>query len=711
QSVIFSSGGGRISNYFKNLSGPRDSGANHCLAMICARNWTLVCMCLMALAIQLDALTSHLSGSDNNGNGRGQGLVNDFRTFEDERDAGTTFSDARSLIDAQDAGSAPIGVIELNGKENESTTTSVAGSINGVCRRQINGFYNLAQRSSAITTGSVRSVGLRFAQDFRDLCTDVALRKFRTTDGNCNHPKNWGTSFKPVTRLLPADYSDGSGSPRKTSVSGSPLPSPRAVSRYVHPARTDLLARTIMIMQWGQWLDHDVTGFPVASELDRSIKCCGPNGTLPALNTDPNCFPITLPKDEDNFLGKCMEFVRSIPATDNNGCALQPREQVNSITSFIDASQVYGSTEETAAKVRNRKGFLLKTKNGDFLPENVKGGCIVRPGSSDYCFLAGDFRVNEHPALAAMHTIWLRLHNKIASNLKTLRPADSDDDVFQLTRKIVGALQQVITYNEWLPIILGKQASELKLVSRAGRTRRQAGVDPRILNEFSTAAMRFGHSLIPDVFPIGDRRVPLRQLFSRPAEVIDNFDKVVAGIAGVGTPGNRNAQKIDRNFVTEITNHLFEPQSGPAGRGLDLVALNIQRARDHGIPPYKAYRAFCGLRPLTGFNDVEALGPNVAQLARAYSSVDDIDLFTGLVHEPPVHGSNALVGPTLSCILGTQFYNLKFGDRFFFDTDEQVIAFTNDQLASLRNTTLAKVICATTKIPELPNNVFSFPTK
>nr|KAI8739523.1 peroxidasin-like; partial [Biomphalaria glabrata] len=575
----------------------------------------------------------------------------------------------------------------------------------GTCKVQLGGFYNIAQRQSAISTGSVKSVGFQFKQDFRELCTDVALKKYRTVDGNCNHPKNWGTSLTPVARILPPAYDDNVGSPRTLGKDNIPLPNPRTISSYVHPSTSDPETRTIMIMQWGQWLDHDVTGFPVVTEANGAIKCCGPNGTKPIGAVNQNCFAILLPCHEVNFAGSCMEFVRSVGATDKDGCLLNPREQVNSLTSFIDGSQIYGSTEELAAKLRDGTGILLKTKNGTFLPEDVSASCILRPGTNDYCFLAGDVRVNEHPALGAMHTIWLRAHNSIAKELRTRRPADTDEEIFQMTRKIIGALQQVITYNEWLPIILGTEATKLKLTSKTGRTKRLSGVDPRILNEFSTAAMRFGHSFIPEVIPIGTRRVPLRTLFNRPAEVLDNLDDLIAGVAGVGTPGRNMAESLDRNFVEEITNHLFEPPAAPKGRGLDLISLNLQRGRDHGIPPYTAYRAVCGLRPIVDFDDTEALGPFASQLGRVYRSVDDIDLFTGLVHEPPAKG--ALVGPTLSCILGTQFYNLKFGDRFFFDTDESSISFTDTQLKSLRSVTLAKVICANTNIEALPNNVFS----
>ena len=114
--------------------------------------------------------------------------------------------------------------------------------------------------------------------------------------------------------------------------------------------------------------------------------------------------------------------------------------------------------------------------------------------------LVGDLRVNEQPNLAVMHTLFLREHNRISTELKKINPKWSDEKLYQESRRILIAEWQHIIYNEWLPLILGD-----RYMSRYGLYPLDAGYsrqyrtdfDPRITNAFASAAFRFGHSLIP----------------------------------------------------------------------------------------------------------------------------------------------------------------------------------------------------------------------
>jgi Animal haem peroxidase. len=160
---------------------------------------------------------------------------------------------------------------------------------------------------------------------------------------------------------------------------------------------------------------------------------------------------------------------------------------MNQATHYLDGSMIYGADDETAWKLRTfSKGKLSsEMKNGyEFLPQadeplqqcQVSSDTCYKSGKFvlsfvtvtlclkviqivEYlwlCLLQGDVRVNLHPQLAIMHTIWLREHNRIAGNLALFNPHWDDETLYQEARRIVIAKIQHITYNEWLPLVLGE---------------------------------------------------------------------------------------------------------------------------------------------------------------------------------------------------------------------------------------------------------------
>lgn len=72
-----------------------------------------------------------------------------------------------------------------------------------------------------------------------------------------------------------------------------------------------------------------------------------------------------------------------------------------------------------------------------------------------YCFESGDTRANENLHLTSMHLIWARHHNYLAGQLEMVNPQWDDETLFQEARRILAAQLQHITYNEFLPILLG----------------------------------------------------------------------------------------------------------------------------------------------------------------------------------------------------------------------------------------------------------------
>ncbi|OXA60413.1 Peroxidasin [Folsomia candida] len=533
---------------------------------------------------------------------------------------------------------------------------------------------------------------------------------FRSITGWCNNlqdPKR-GKAFEAFVRLLPPTYDDGLKEPRifSSAIPGKLLPSARLVSSTLHDDISVPHVRyTLLLMQFAQLLDHDLTHTPINRGFDNSILNC--HSCDSRTTSHPECWPIVIPPRDPHFpqfnssTGHpvCLPFTRSLPGQ----LTLGYREQLNQVTAYLDASFVYGSDVCEARKLRSFEGGKLNTTRhpgGDeykpLLPQTPSHPECKAP--SGLCFEAGDLRASEQPVLAVIHTIWLREHNRISSALAVRNPQWGDETIYQHARRILSATTQHITYAEFLPRVLGWDVVHkfgLDLLPDGYATTYQPTCNPTIFNEFAAAAFRFGHSLLKPSFKrmspslrILEPSVQLRHTFFKP-DLLFNVgivDELLVGL--VNTP----METLDSFITEEVTNHLFEDRKRPIS-GMDLAALNVQRGRDHGVASYNEYRAVCNLTKAVTFDDLrKEIPPRLVQkFKRIYASVDDIDLFPGGLAETAVMGG--IVGPTFACIIAKQFHSLRHCDRFWYENAEPLTRFTTMQLAEIRKSSLAKLLC------------------
>jgi len=562
----------------------------------------------------------------------------------------------------------------------------------------------MGQNSSNMTMGSdSMEVMLDFAQcdDPTDRfdCSSPSVFIYRTIDGTCNNIDYplWGAANTAFTRLSPAVYEDGIQQPvgYNQQVNDNPFigpwPSAREVSRRIvrdMPSRAPL---SHIIAFWSQMVAHDLT---LTGEF--ATSACEQSCDAKAFKSF--CYPIPVYPIDPSFgthtqnKGQCLLLTRSVAECikpSGNESVNLARQQLNQNTHFLDGSAVYGSIDEEAALLRSFRCGRLKTtaqtiSNGGhppFLPFDQ---------SSDLpLFAFGDFRGNSFVPLMVIQTVLIREHNQLVRELSAINPCWDDETLYQEARAIVTAKIQIITYEEMLPAIYGSTYE--KYIGD------YTGYDPTVkavlTNEFATAGLRFGHSLLSDSFlrlDSDNNPLPIG-----PLGLHDSFLNTLQYYISGGTdPLLRGSLQDQSRAIDEFVNRVFTTQlfARVRGVGQDIASRDIQRGRDHGLPSYRHYEKFCKeIFGETGRFDLK-LNNMLRQVYGAVGHRDGIDLWVGMLGEDHLEG--AQIGPTTACLMAFTFRDIRSGDRFWWNNSfTSGGPFTEEQRVSLSGTLLSKMIC------------------
>ncbi len=519
------------------------------------------------------------------------------------------------------------------------------------------------------------------------LCSFAQAVEFREIDGSGNNPffLAQGAANTRVIRFgYNADYPDGIGD--VISLAGKP--NPRDVSNAIiaqpHSIPNDR-GLSDWVAQWGQFLTHDMSLVPTGAAADMLSSGVVGDFSIPVNNPGDVLGPMPISFHRSEF----------DPSTGNGDMMMTdrgpvpiPRWQMNANTSYIDASQVYGSDAATAAALR-APGGKLATSAGGLLPPTGAGGQ----------FMAGDTRANENTSLTATHALFVREHNRLAGLLEAHDPGLSDDEVYEWARKIVGAQMQAITYREFLPALMGAEAPA------ADDYAYDVSVDASITTAFSTAAFRYGHSMqsprimLVDSAGVHVGEIPLADATATDSILSDDPAKVGLVLKGLAS---QVAQENDVFVVDELRNILFGP---PGSGGTDLAAVDIQRGRDHGlINNYRELRIAYNLGPFSLFEQLTSDPALQSALASVYGSIDDLDAWVAMIAEDHVDGSS--LGRLAQTIVLSQFERLRDGDRFFYTGDPDLQNPLVTSIIDLDTITLGQLIELNTGVTGLQDNIF-----
>ncbi len=477
-------------------------------------------------------------------------------------------------------------------------------------------------------------------------------------DGTGNNPSNpgLGAANTDEIRLAPANFAPGS---TNTPADG---PNPRVISNTIFANdqnANDPGGRSAYTYAFGQFIDHDID-----LNSDQTTAADG-----------SNVLSFTIPSDDPSLPpGSQISITRGQvdPASGN---------AVNSVTQYLDLSQVYGSDPATAASLRNADG-TLKTSAGDYLP--IVNGQYV----------GGDVRAAENPDLTSLDVLFMREHNYWVGQLHAEDPSLTGDQLYSMARAITTAEYQNIVYTEFLPSLLGPDT----LTQYQGYN---PNVSPQIFEEFSTAAYRFGHSIIS----------PTETKIANDGTVLEQQDLVAASAEPTSAyPANGGADALLRNLAQDysqqegatINDDLRNMlNANPPGDVGDLAAIDILRERDLGIATLNQTREALGMTPYTSFSQITSDPTLAAELQQVYGSVDQVDLFVGGLAEDPASGGS-MVGPTFQAIIAQQFENLRDGDPLFYQNQ----GFSPQLMTQIQNTTLSDLIVRDTDTSAMQADAF-----
>ena len=515
---------------------------------------------------------------------------------------------------------------------------------------------------------------------------EIAPQQYRNNDGSGNNLANsdWGATNSQINRLTQQSFNDSI-----SEMSHPEYENPRIVSNQVcieSIATPNSLGLSNMNVLWSEFINNDMQ---LTSHQDSSHE----GGMEEAHITIPIDDEIMNPGGVEDSRIKYLrtEFISDTGSEEGN-----PREYPNEVSSWLDGSSIYSPNVELQYYLRSGEGGRLKVTD-------IDGWDMVPGSTTEYVesvsgddpnlnFFTGDSRNLEHIGLTSLQVLFIREHNRLADGLSVRNTDWNDEQIFQRTKKLVQAEIQAITYNEYLPSI------GIVLNDYSGYN---SSINPQLSNEYILLAAFATGSQMSDGWLQFDEG--LNESTSGHLDLRDGFwttsSLIEAG--GIDSTIRGAAYDTQREMDLSVIPSLRNLMSGAMWGGwMDDCAMDIQRGRDRGITDYNSLREGLGLDRVTNWGGISSDIDSQQKLAAAYSDVDSIDAYIGVMAEDRLESS--IYGETQMMLVLDQFQRIRNGDRFWYENDAELNSLTSE----FNSLSLSDVILRNSEIESIQCDVF-----
>mmetsp|Transcript_5710 Transcript_5710/g.13451 ORF Transcript_5710/g.13451 Transcript_5710/m.13451 type:complete len:1254 (+) Transcript_5710:47-3808(+) len=503
-------------------------------------------------------------------------------------------------------------------------------------------------------------------------------------DGSGNNPNNpaWGKAGSPRVRVMPSEdgFKERPGLPRSEFTDD--LPSARKIMEelFRFPALKKKKASTStndLKLLFGMVISSDILG------------AAGKNASEPFDMTGDGNFTDGVFCPVTGKFEATEGYAKSFPRYNHQLVETPEGEPVratsNKGTAWMDLGCIYGTTEQQNVDIRTFEGgnFDLVDKNGN--------GLLPRQP-----YLRGCFSIV--PGAYSLHVLWMRLHNHVAKIISKENPDFNDEEIFQAARNYVIATYQKNAVTKYIPALLGDSMGPYQGYDPS--------LDPSIDEYFGAVTYRYGHSEQPDIVRLVDEDfLPTSQdpIFMRsayhgnPQQIIERaggIEDVLRGATTVPTKPFDYYFEDDLNFYAKATS-----------------MVDVQRARDVGIPPYNQARRNMGLEPISTIRElvVNEGGYDNDELVRVVENlygndIEKVDSYVATLFEKPII-PDGLFGPSLTDSTRDQIHRVRSGDRFWYEN-----TFSEEEIMALPSLTeVIKLVCkGMDKFPETFFRVYGY---